>query len=90
MQAIQTKFIGPTNTHGARIKATCEAGSTTIAYDYSIGSSEEERQHQRAAQALAIKLGWLGGTELLGDLVSGRLPDGTYAHVFVPENTYRG
>ena len=36
MQAIQTKYIGPTNTKGARIKAFCAAGSITIPYNYEL------------------------------------------------------
>lgn len=33
---IKTKFIGPTNYRGARIKATCQAGSITIPYSYDL------------------------------------------------------
>lgn len=29
-QAIVTKFLGPTNYRGSRVKATCQAGSVTI------------------------------------------------------------
>jgi hypothetical protein len=55
MQAIQTKFFGPTNTRGARYKATCEAGSLTLPMDYAINS---EDNHVRVASALIAKLGW--------------------------------
>jgi len=30
MQAIQTKYICPTNTRGSRVKAWCERGSITL------------------------------------------------------------
>ena len=53
MHAIVTKFIPATNTRGARIKATSQAGSVMIAYDYSGDAS-----HRRAAQALCEKMGW--------------------------------
>lgn len=68
MQAIQTKYLGPTNTRGARIKAMCSAGTITIQY-------EDEKSHRVAAETLAAKLNWT--TPLLG----GQLPD--HSHVFV-------
>lgn len=68
MQAIQTKYLGPTNTRGSRIKATCAAGTLAIQY-------EDEKSHRKAAEALAAKLNWT--TPLLG----GQLPD--HSHVFV-------
>lgn len=57
LQAITTKYLGPTNTRGARIKATCDAGSLTVHWDYALNPS---RNHAAAAQALAEKLGWTG------------------------------
>ena len=56
MQAIETKFLGPTNFRGARIKATAQAGSVTISYPY----DERSGDHTLAAIALALKLGWAG------------------------------
>lgn len=56
-QAITTKFLGPTNHRGARIKATAAAGTITIDWDYSINS---DRNHDAAAKALAAKLDWAG------------------------------
>lgn len=52
MQAIETKYLGPTNTRGSRIKATCEAGSITIPY----GNGNTEECHIEAAKALCNKL----------------------------------
>lgn len=53
MQAIKTKYLGPTNSRGSRIKAECMAGSITIPYPY--GENEEEA-HRTACDALCEKL----------------------------------
>lgn len=60
MQAITTRFLGPTNHHGSRIKATCDAGSITLPWDHSLNS---EGNHDAAAKALIRKLGWLDTRE---------------------------
>ena len=52
MQAIVTKFHGPTNRLGARIKASCERGSLTVSWDYSLGI---EANHRAACEALLAK-----------------------------------
>jgi len=75
MQAIQTKYFGPTNTKGARIKATCAAGSLTIPYPHELSG---QACHRKAAEALAVKLGWSDHGALLG----GQLPDHSYVFVF--------
>lgn len=67
MQAITTKYLGPTNHRGSRIKASAAAGSITIAWDHALDVSAN---HVRAARALAEKLEWrgtwrAGSTELL-------------------------
>lgn len=56
-QAISTKFLGPTNTRGARVVAKADAGSQTTSWDY---AESVCRNHAKAAQALAEKLGWAG------------------------------
>ena len=56
-QAITTKWLGPTDFRGSRIKAKAEAGSLTVGYDHRYGS---EMNHLLAAQALAEKLKWDG------------------------------
>ena len=53
MQAIVTKYLGATNSRPSRIKATCDAGSLTIPYDYE-GSNYD--MHKRACDALRLKL----------------------------------
>ncbi len=57
MQAIQTKYIGPSNVRGARVKAKCDASSITLGWDHRLNSMAN---HRAAAFALANKLGWEG------------------------------
>lgn len=53
MQAIHTKYIGPSNTRGARVKAyTSDGRSVTIGYDHALNT---EQAHFKAAQAFADK-----------------------------------
>lgn len=77
MQAIHTKYFGPTNVRGSRIKATCSAGSLTIDYPHELSG---QAVHRKAAEALAAKLSWTG--EHYGPLLGGCLPDGSYCFVF--------
>ena len=77
MQAIITKFIGPTNARGARIKATAAAGSVTIPFPYELNLYE---RHEKAARALLDKLGWDF------ELASGDLPDGSTVFVCLPKS----
>ena len=56
-QAIETRYLGPTNTKGGRIKATAAAGSVTISYDHALNS---DANHKAAADALIAKMGWTG------------------------------
>lgn len=73
-QAIQTKFLAPTNTRGARVKAFCRAGSMITPWDHSQDVAEN---HHEAAEALARRLDWsLKGTGF------GSLPNGGYALTF--------
>lgn len=56
-QAIETKYLGPTNTKGGRIKATAWGGSVTIGYPYALDAQDA---HKAAADALIAKMGWQG------------------------------
>jgi hypothetical protein len=56
-QAIQTKWIGPTNFRGSRIKAKCDALTRIYSWDHSLGV---EANHIQAAQLLASELEWSG------------------------------
>lgn len=75
MQAIRTKFAGPTNTRGSRIIATSHYGRTVFAYDYEL---DLDTNHARAAELHAAKA-WR--TDAPVTLTSGTLPDGSHAHV---------
>ena len=77
MQAIETKYLGPSNVRGSRVKATCEA--KTIILDWEDRLNPEEN-HLSAAGTLAARLGW--GRATHGKLISGQLKSGNYAHVF--------
>ena len=63
MQTIITKYLGPTNQRGSRIKARQSASyagtpqSATIAWDYGLNV---EHNHKAAAIAFAAKMGWHG------------------------------
>ena len=75
MQAIVTKYLGPTDHRGSRIKARTEGGdSLTVDYRHDLPTGEPV--HRVAAEALRDKLGWAG------DLAGGSIPGG-YAFVFV-------
>lgn len=76
-QAIVTRFLGPTNHRGARVKATADAGTVTVSWDYALGIAEN---HQAAATALLDKLGWTRDP-WRRDLVGGSLPGSGYAFV---------
>jgi hypothetical protein len=71
-QAIQTKFLGPTNTRGARVKATADAGSVIVSWDHAIGIYEN---HKAAAVALARRFGWPE------DIDGGSLPGSGFAFI---------
>jgi hypothetical protein len=73
MKAIQTKYIGPTNFRGSRIKASDgDKNSITISYPHELSG---EDVHRKAAEALRDKMGWTG------NLTGGGLKNG-YVFVF--------
>ncbi len=67
-QAIVTKWLGPTNHKGARVRATAQAGTVVVDWDHAEGV---DANHSWAALELMRKLGWAGR------LVGGEVPDGT-------------
>jgi hypothetical protein len=75
MQAIQTRYHGPSNTRGSRISAKADAGRISIPYPHELSG---EACHRAAAEALCKKLGWDDAEKLVG----GQLPNGDYAFVF--------
>lgn len=78
-QAILTKYVGPTNSHGSKVSAAADAGRVVISWD---GALDIEGNHRAAAIALAVKLGW--GYMLRKGMVSGTLPGDSsrYVHTF--------
>ena len=69
-QAITTKYFGPSNVRGSRIKATAAAGSVWYEYEPAYGL---DQNHTEAAAKLANKFGWkgawFGGVLVSGDYV---------------------
>jgi hypothetical protein len=78
MQAIETKYYGPTNTKGAKIIAECAAIRVTIAYPYGLDFADA---HKFAAITLCEKMGAKYGWNPI-NLTTGQLKNGNYAHVF--------
>jgi hypothetical protein len=80
MQAIVTKYYGPTNHRGSRIKATAGNGaSVTIPYPHELNI---EAAHRKAAETLLTRMGWTGR------LIAGGLSDG-YVFVFAEDDASR-
>lgn len=74
MKAIETRYVGPTNTRGARIIASDSDGNRiTIGYPHELNS---EDAHRAAAEKLRESMQWKG------ELVSGSTKRG-YVFVFV-------
>ena len=74
MKAILTKYIGPTNTRPARVKADAGDGVTLArSWDSTLDS---RRNHAGAARALCNKMGWEA------ELIGGGFPSGDMAWVF--------
>ncbi len=55
MQAIRTRYFGPTNVRGSRIQAKCEARTIYLPYDHALNL---DGNHKAACQALMIAMGW--------------------------------
>ena len=71
MQAIQIKYLGPTDTKRHTYKAVCAGGSYTHHWDYAQG---EDGNALTAAELLVEKMGW-DDIEITG---MGTLPNGDY------------
>jgi len=85
-QAIVTKYVGPTNFKGSRIKATCERGSITIEWSDALNS---EQNHVAARCALIAKFlkedaaRYGSNANPWGKpMIAGQIPSGAYVHVF--------
>lgn len=86
-QAIVTKTLSPTNTRGARIKATCGRGELTVAWKSELSVEEN---HVRARNALIDQFAKedykLYGTLLMRNpwlrkWYTGTIKDGSHVHV---------
>lgn len=73
-QAIRTKYLPPTDTRGARIRAVAESGTVTVPYDYGAATSRDV--HFRAVARLCAALGWPAA-----GWIGGSLADGSFAWV---------
>lgn len=78
--AIQTKFLGPTNFRGSRIKATLMSGnqgpndpklkSVTLSWDY---AKNPDHNHLAAAQELLARQSWMDRKLIEGWTATGRV-----------------
>ena len=65
MQYIKTKYLGPTNFRGSRVKAVTSYGGTsvTMSWDHALDAFDN---HKAAAMALIEKLEWSGSRYCAG------------------------
>lgn len=56
-QAISTRYLGPTNSRGARVVASAEAGRKIYSWDYAL---DAYANHAAAALQFAQEWGWDG------------------------------
>jgi hypothetical protein len=66
MQAIRTRYHGPSNVRGSRISAKCEARTIYVSYDHALNSEEN---HRSAARELVRVMDW------------GKRPNTKYSHM---------
>jgi hypothetical protein len=87
MQAIKTKYIGPTDFKGSRVKAECDALTIVVEWDDAL---DTEANHIAAAKQLCQRLaarnekayGKNSGDGWLRPFLTGGLKNDGYAHVF--------
>lgn len=56
-QAIETRYLGPTDTKSSRVVAKCCGGRVVVSWDHALNV---DQNHAAAAAVLAAKLGWTG------------------------------
>jgi len=78
MQAIITKYLGPTEHKPSRVKARAANGQSITMSWHSIDKDNTEDAHRVAAEALRDKLGWTG------ELIAGGTKEG-FVFVFAPK-----
>lgn len=74
MQAIRTRFHGPSNVKGSRYSAKCEARTIYLSADHSLDSADN---HRRACEELVKVMGWNTG-KLAGGMVGGEFQHDHY------------
>ena len=80
MKAVQTKYLGPTNTKGSRIKAWADGwGSKIISYPHEYNS---DRAHYEAALALLAQVNLHNAHPIDPPTISGGLPNGDMCFCF--------
>lgn len=70
LQAIVTRYLGPTNHRGSRVAVRAAAGRKFYGWNCALNS---EDNHGAAAMMFAAEMGWLEGYTLIG----GGMPDQT-------------
>lgn len=84
---ITTKFMGPTNTKGSRIKATSASGkSKTVRWEY---AADVDSNHEEAARVLAIQM-IRDGACVPDRWVRRWNKDGSCVHVGIYNNELKG
>ena len=72
-KAIAVKYLGPTKTRGARVKASAGGGNVTLPFRHDLSM---EQNVVEAVDELLLRYGWLSHSYALGALA-----DGTYVAV---------
>ena len=88
MQAIITKFHGPTNCKGSRYSAKCQALTIFVSADHAL---DAEANHKAACDELCRRMDERNVAKYGSTAASwskpkamGQLPSGEYVHVFIP------
>lgn len=70
MQAIRTKYYGPSNVRGSRIQASCEGKTIYVPYNHALNS---DANHRAACEELLRVMEWV-----FSDMVGGTHGDAMY------------
>ncbi|BAO20668.1 hypothetical protein X917_gp02 [Pseudomonas phage PPpW-4] len=80
MQAIQTKYMGPTDTKGSRVQVTCAGQTRYFGWDHALGSCDN---HIKAAEVFAKE--WAASFKLHSAI----LKAGVYVHIATDVETLK-
>ncbi len=70
MKSITTKYHGPTNSRGSRVSATDGDSRIALSWDSALDS---DANHDAAAKALCLKLGWANQSLMRGNHNTGNV-----------------